>query len=1447
MGRRSTLLGLLADRHSVKMSEPTPPLDPMFQPSRNRDASAAIRGYVFQVDRTVLRWLLLRADQILELERGEDIDIVGHFVATGGAVGRETRLLEQIKRREQSITLRTDAALEALANFHDHRLNNPGEDLRFCFLTNAAVGCEQLNPFPNRTPGITLWEQIRTEQLGEQESQLLVEQLRQFLFMLAKPDSLPDAVWTAWVEFLRSSPAEQFRNYIDRFEWSMGQTDAAEMPSTLRSTLLSHGFATDGAEAEAVSERLFVHIMRLLSTTGIKRLTVGDRDRVLAAPTLPASDRTILAELRHVVTGHGDRLDQLEAEVEALGGQVETLFFAGTKERVGLVVPTPDLSLPSPASRLCSRHETTAALCRWLGAARWLALHGGPDTGKTQLALQIASTLGNCRGWVRFHHGQSTAEVRSVLEAGLVAMAGWRHPPPRPGWVADALGAIGPDATIVFDDLPRISGDDPSAQWLAEMGLAAVAASIRLVSTSQHELPIRLRHSLGDTRLADRPVPPFTDAEAGELLRANGATEDVLRARRLSFLNGLAAGHPLLLAATAEFLAKRNWQYREEEVDALLRGDHTHPLLPEVIDRLVRTLGDSSKEFLYRLSLPVGSFNQQDMAAVADVRPAVARPGERLNELLGAWVQRDTETTFAVSPLVKPLGRTELTPDVRKSCFRRLADVITSRREMNPLESERAIRYNLEAEEHGRAVTLYVLVLVETLRVARADHAVHLIDKWRTTVLPIELSVGNRLFVRAYQLAAFTRYKLDTRFVVRDIDALLAKATVDDGWAILSLAVQNLRWFSRKDPGRLIGYIRRAVELPRVYGPDGRDLELDVISVPNLLWMLVTDLRTPDLLREWFDAVEAMPVRYQAEFWDSDLGRQGVWILPNKVYMTEWEKPKDEQDWDEVLATFQTLLARAQRLNQPRLEAAVTGMMLEILGDGKRVQETARVAEPTLARWPTDADVQFKVRGIWGRQYAVSRLPELALPLIDAALAQPHTPDDHSRLRCLLAANTCVADQDLSYAERARDLARSSDTAPPIEAARALGEYAISLFCTQGGQSGALNTFPAWSEAMRQFFGVSSKDKIWRSLFPLFAHATSYFFQLAREGTVPERRAEGDLFVAPRRGFLLKDYSAESEALYTESGHATIPLLLQDYGVAAQQDDEAAHWMRMAIEESRRTGAVTIQISSGSAAVSHLLATDEFEDAVEMGVFVGRGLVVSHAQGPKPRETFEGVGMDVAAEYRRLPEDQRRLGDQFALITGIIPTAMAVVRLSLADPPAAVSAGRRIAAMCRALAADPLGDQELWRTAEEMFTLSSVDRTNTTGIADRIKAIEGDNERAAAIRILGYLLCSWHAGPSEAIAAHLGMSETLLRWFSPGNATYRLVVMPYFESYWLSTAERRRAAITAPDMVYAALASASHGPQRERVYAILSAASLGFRIRGASDVLQRLRQASAPG
>lgn len=76
------------------------------------------------------------------------------------------RLLEQVKHREQNLTLRTPATLEAL-DAVEHSAANPKTQLRFCFTTNAAIGVEQACPFPDGFAGIELWERVRRGELSE--------------------------------------------------------------------------------------------------------------------------------------------------------------------------------------------------------------------------------------------------------------------------------------------------------------------------------------------------------------------------------------------------------------------------------------------------------------------------------------------------------------------------------------------------------------------------------------------------------------------------------------------------------------------------------------------------------------------------------------------------------------------------------------------------------------------------------------------------------------------------------------------------------------------------------------------------------------------------------------------------------------------------------------------------------------------------------------------------------------------------------------------------------------------------------------------------------------------------------------------------------------------------------------------------------------------------------
>lgn len=122
-----------------------------------RDASSSVRGYGYQIDHTIIRWLELREGETLELECGEDIDVVFPNLQQRDRISRR---LIQVKDLDRNVTLRSASAVTAVANAILYRGKAGGENLRFCYMTSAAVGIEQRSPLGSLA-GIEAWQRVR--------------------------------------------------------------------------------------------------------------------------------------------------------------------------------------------------------------------------------------------------------------------------------------------------------------------------------------------------------------------------------------------------------------------------------------------------------------------------------------------------------------------------------------------------------------------------------------------------------------------------------------------------------------------------------------------------------------------------------------------------------------------------------------------------------------------------------------------------------------------------------------------------------------------------------------------------------------------------------------------------------------------------------------------------------------------------------------------------------------------------------------------------------------------------------------------------------------------------------------------------------------------------------------------------------------------------------------
>ncbi|HMY21492.1 MAG TPA: hypothetical protein PKA58_34460, partial [Polyangium sp.] len=288
-----------------------------FAPPRDRDAWGTIRGFVYQVALTIDHWLRLEGDQVLELERGEDIDVITSAFSNG--VMEEKRLLEQIKRLEGTITLNSPEAREALANFVEHRLHNPGTNLRFCFITTAAIARERQPRMPRDMTGIEEWENIAAGTSTSSNCLRPVAAIRRLLRNGAKPDKLPPDTWNSYQNYLKRSRLLDFFSLITSFRWSTGQAEPEEVRIGIERSLRKTGVAQNEGQAKEQYNALFVHVFHMLSLKGLKRLTPSERDDILSSgAALSNSDRKLLASLNA-------RLDLVESEIAGMGAQISDI------------------------------------------------------------------------------------------------------------------------------------------------------------------------------------------------------------------------------------------------------------------------------------------------------------------------------------------------------------------------------------------------------------------------------------------------------------------------------------------------------------------------------------------------------------------------------------------------------------------------------------------------------------------------------------------------------------------------------------------------------------------------------------------------------------------------------------------------------------------------------------------------------------------------------------------------------------------------------------------------------------------------------------------------------------------------------------------------------------------------------------------------------------------
>ncbi len=497
--------------------------DNLFNEIKNRDAWSTIRGYVYQVDLTILRWLSLAENDILELEKGEDIDIVNKSIEQ-----ENFRELEQIKYRESTVSLNQAEIIEILFNFFVHKIHNPTHRLLFRFVTNTQYNIERPALFDGGRSGIEVWMALHeAEEISPSDERLgiiqkhLCKKIEEYISQKVEKSTDENEEQKQWKRFKSYiEDADSFVDFVKGFEWSLNNFNQHDIRSTIESRLSEKGIELNSVEE--VYSRLFLFVFKLLTKSSPKTLSKADLTNQLTTRSLSEADQKLIGFFID------KRFDDLEEKSNRNAAQISDVISelaSIQKFDSAFEYRLQNLSSNAPALIRSGaiRDKKVKEIIDLLKQNVWVALQGINGTGKTQLAALVFEKCAD-KFWLDLRSFADDEEKCClVVEGFLLTISNCPLIPDRNIWIQQVVNNIPHGSIIVLNDLSHISNGSSLAFLLKKLVENLGSRNGKLLTTSNYKISSELNVQFVKNTVVEYYDLEFTDEEIIEILANSNA------------------------------------------------------------------------------------------------------------------------------------------------------------------------------------------------------------------------------------------------------------------------------------------------------------------------------------------------------------------------------------------------------------------------------------------------------------------------------------------------------------------------------------------------------------------------------------------------------------------------------------------------------------------------------------------------------------------------------------------------------------------------------------------------------------------------------------------------------------------------------------------------------------------------------------------------------------
>lgn len=1390
-----------------------------FTPYQDRDAWYVIRGYVYQVHITISEWLELEPNVDLELECGEDIDRVQKGLAN--AEQDATRILEQIKHRRRAISLRSADVIQAIASFYNHTCANPKRKLRFRFLTTAGVGREQKSPIPGNEAAIHVWEKLRTGELIPEEQGVLANGIRSLLVE-------GTAGYPQFQQFLKASNDATFTEFLQDIQWSVNQPSLEELREQIQTALITSGRAPNEEAGQRIVERLFLHVFNVLCSKGRKVLTSAALERQLVLPSVDDSDKQVLSVVRGLLQIGLWKLEEIEGRVHQQGEWLTLLseqFTSGISQPVwALHRERADIQgVPEPSEILVHRNPTLEKVREWMKAHVWTALYGDVQSGKTQLAIQLARDSRSRVVWIRLD-GLEPEKESLRIDSSLAFATHELPSSTHEEWYGRMCCSLGKEALIVLDGLSVTAVDRALEERLVLLVESSQRCGVRLLSTCSRKLPMSLLQQLAG-RVTERSVPSFDEQERIELFRLYGAPERMLRKKFLDLVGGITRNHPALLVSVVRYLKSLNWKLDDNAWDALLRSKYDKELKVETEQILKHTVSDQeARSLLYRLTVAMASFTEEDVVKVAAVKPEIRLPLERFHEVLDSWIRKDADGSYRVAPLLGNVGHENLAAGTIRKTHVYFAEKFFRTKPVTLLDAMSSIGHFHAAKEFSSAARILVLALNAFMKEERAGDDFGLSSVWVGVGFPDEIGLKTRLFIRGLQIVARHRLKKNYSELLKELDDLLDTARSSDALGVLGACVTVTIHLCSEQPTIAIRYAVRALRHSDVFEelvPRRHRSGLNP-QLSSLLWACGGACHRPEDVEAWLAGIAELDGTQRMAFFKRDsISDTGCQTICDALWLRESDKPETERNWIRILELLTRIETLAKSWGADVLWAAAIRAQIVVQAEYlNQLDHAVEVAERALSESAGNRNVDFLLSECVGRQYRYARKWSEAIRWLNRALQEESGCFPFLRFRALLEASIACGKVDPKLAikdtSRAVHLARKVKSLSELQLVVALGEKAIACW-NVGDRKGA---FDCWEEAATIMLDYQKREARWKELFGMLGHATGFFSALY-SGIPPKPPSE---YAVPEPGWFLRDRS-QVGGLYDAKKDWFVAAHISMMAEGLGREEAASQWALRALDMGRKADEGDLSEGFGMYAISAAVAEDRFLDALEIAATAVTHLM---AGGAKARR-----GPEAELTEREWTDREKRI-TSFA----VVPAAFRLATIWLQNPTRCTNFVAAITARCRQIA-ESSHAPAVWITVAEALEEIFAEERDSELLLERSKSLVDMDEPAR--RILYFLGAMLHAGPSRAYALQLGIFPFLENTYKK-YGFYRQNIAPFVPEFWSKSLDSEPYLYKQPTLLKSKLQGIEQADKTAKEKAILNELTWSLAIRPNSEMQEWLER-----